>query len=212
MKRREKLIVGEYYHVFNRGVERRNIFNKDIDFLRFLDSMIFFNTEKPGWAVKDLRQSGVEDRPLPEDRLVDIVAYCLNSNHFHFILRENKENGITTFMKKICTGHAMYFNKKYERSGVLLQGRFKSVHIDSNDLLLYLSAYVNCNSQIHTIENAEKYPWCSFPEYLGSAGIGCQKNVVASQFENIEGYKKFCLEKVVGMKNRKDRGKLHLEE
>ena len=212
MKRREKLIVGEYYHIFNRGVEKRSIFNNPNDYLRFLDSMIFFNTEKPGWAVKNLRQSGVEDRPRSEERLVDIVAYCLNSNHFHFILKENKENGITTFMKKICTGHAMYFNKKYERSGVLLQGRFKSVHINSNDLLLYLSAYVNCNSQIHAIKNAEKYPWCSFPEYLGADGIGCQKNVITEQFRNINEYNDFCLEKVVGMKERKNMEKFNLED
>jgi hypothetical protein len=133
-----------------------------------------------------------------------VVAYCLNPNHFHLILKENKENGIATFMKKICTGHAMYFNKKYERSGVLFQGRFKSVHASSNDLLLYLSAYVNCNSQIHSIADALEYPWCSFSEYMGKKGIECQKDIIMSQFKNSEEYRTFCLEKVVGMKKRKD--------
>jgi putative transposase len=104
--------------------------------------------------VNDIKESGTYFEPDTEERLVDVVAYCINSNHFHLLLRENKENGIATFMKKICTGYAMYFNKKNERSGILFQGRFKSVHVDSNDLLLYVSAYINCNSEIHGIEKA----------------------------------------------------------
>lgn len=208
MKRRERITTGEYYHIFNRGVEKRNIFKIKKDYMHFLNSLIFFNTEEPSWKINQQ----FEDRPRKEERLVDIVAYCLNPNHFHLLLRENKENGITTFMKKICTGHAMYFNKKYERSGVLFQGRFKSVHIFSNDLLLYISAYVNCNSQIHSIENASIYPWCSFPEYLGAHGIKCQKNVIVEQFKSSEDYKKFCLEKSRGMKEKKDMEKVFLED
>jgi len=198
MQRREIIAVGEYYHIFNRGVDKRIIFKHNKDYVRFLESLIFFNTENS-------IQMRLEDkvRPKPDERLVDIVVHCLNPNHFHLILKENKKNGITTFMKKICTGYAMYFNKKHERSGVLFQGRFKSVHIDSNDLLLYMSAYVNCNSQIHGIADALKYPWCSFPEYIGKEGIGCQKDKIMGQFKNSEDYKTFCLEKVVGMKERK---------
>lgn len=209
MGRREKIITEEYYHIFNRGVEKRKIFNNKKDYSRFCDSMIFLNTENPSKMSFDKFNNN--ERPSDNERLVDIVAYCLNSNHFHFILKENKEYGIATFIKKICTSHAMYFNKKYERSGFLFQGRFKSVHIDSNDLLLYLSAYVNCNSQVHKIEDAEKYVWCSFPEYLEGIGIGCQKDVILDQFKKPSDYKAFCLEKVRGMIDKKDNEKLYLE-
>jgi putative transposase len=207
MQRREFFTIGEYYHIFNRGVEKRQIFKRNTDYTRLLRSLIFFNTENP-IQMRD------EDkvRPRPEERLVDVVSYCLNQNHFHLILRENKENGIAMFMKKIGTGYAMYFNKRYNRSGVLFQGRFKSVHINSNDLLLYMSAYVNCNSQIHGIEKAEKYPWCSFSEYMGKSGIGCQKDEVLGQFKNAEDYSVFCMEKVVGMKERKEMSKFYLED
>lgn len=208
MKRREIFAVGEYYHIFNRGVEKRKIFNKDKDYLRFLDSIIFFNTGKPAWVIKNLRQSGIEDRPRQEDKLVDIMVYCLNPNHFHFLLKENKKNGITRFMKKICTGYAMYFNKKYAHSGVLFQGRFKSVHMDSNDQLLYVSAYVNGNSEVHGIEKASNYPWCSFPEYFQDRSLAdgsiCQKEIILKQFKNIEEYKTFCYDKIKGMKERKE--------
>lgn len=198
MRRREVITTGEYYHIFNRGVERRVIFNQKVDYKRFIQSLEFFNTE----SSIEMR-SNEKMLPMPEERLVDVVAYCLNSNHFHLLIKENKKNGIATFMKKVCTGYSMYFNKKNDRSGVLFQGRFKSVHIDSNDLLLYISAYVNCNSQIHGIKNAEIYPWCSFLEYIGKGDEKCQKVIILDQFKNIKEYKTFCLEKVVGMRDKK---------
>lgn len=196
MRRREKLAVGEVYHIFNRGVEKRDIFLEDRDYQRFIETLIFFNTEKPSWLI--------EDRPRVEEELVEAIAYCLNPNHFHLLLREKKENGITDFMRKICTGYAMYFNQKYDHSGVLFQGRFKSVHIGSNEHLLYVSAYVNCNSQIHGIKNAIDYPWCSFSEYLGKEGMGCQKQILLGQFKSPDDYRDFCLEKAAGMKKKKE--------
>ncbi len=211
MLRRDAFAVGEFYHIFNRGVEKRKIFNQGNDYLRFIDSMIFFNTEKSGWLVNDLREKGIDARPNPEDMLVDIIAYCLNPNHFHLLLKENKENGITTFMKKVSTGYAMYFNKKYDRSGVLFQGRFRSVRIESTSHLLYTSVYVNCNSQIHGIEKAEKYPWCGMREYLGGNGDVCQKGIIMDNFKNGEEYRHYCAENIEVMRDRKEMEKLILE-
>lgn len=212
MKRREPIAVGEYYHIYNRGVEKRKIFNQAADYKRFIDSLLFFNTDKPSWEINLLKESGIGFIPEMKEMLVDVVAYCLNSNHFHLLLKENKENGIATFMKKVCTGYAMYFNKKNDRSGVLFQGRFKSVHIDSNEHLLHASVYVNCNSQVHGIEDALKYHWCSFPEYLGLAGDVCRKENILGQFKNNEEYETFCLEKIVGIKERKESQSYILEE
>jgi len=77
--------------------------------------------------------------------LVEIIVYCLNPNHYHIILRQVSEGGVSKFMLKLSSGYSSYFNKKNKRSGSLFQGRFKAVHIDSNEYLLYLSAYVNKN-------------------------------------------------------------------
>jgi putative transposase len=201
MRRKEKFEVDEYYHVFNRGVEKRRIFYKKADYERFINYLIIFNTTESSWKINNKNKFEIDD----EKQLVKIIAYCINPNHFHLILRENKEDGISRFMKKICTGYAMYFNKKNERSGILFQGRYKASHISTDDLLLYISAYVNCNSEIHGIETAEKYPWCSFPEYLNinTKGI-CNKDLILNQFKGLEEYKKFCGEKVVGMKEKKE--------
>ena len=201
MKKREKIEIAEYYHIFNRGVEKRRIFYKRADYERFIKSLIIFNTDKPSWKASDMEKTGVI--PTDDEQLVSLIAYCVNPNHFHLILKEKTKGGISTFMKKVCTGYAMYFNKKNERSGILFQGRFKSIHISSNDLLLYVSAYVNCNSEVHGIEKAEKYPWCSFSEYMGSQEDICQKDDILKQFRNPKDYKDFCLEKVVRMKERK---------
>ncbi len=204
MKRRETIIKGEYYHVFNRAIEKRSIFLKKGDYERFINSLTLFNTDKPSWLVNDILEAGAGFFPTEVERLVGLVAYCVNPNHFHLLLKENQENGVATFMKKVCTGYAMYFNKKNERSGILFQGRFKSVHIDSNDLLLYISAYVNCNSEIHNFEKARDYQWCSFPEYLDNLKGVCQKGIVLDQFANTINYGNFCYDKVVGMKKKKE--------
>lgn len=204
MKRRDALTPGEYYHIFNRGIEKRRIFYKNTDYQRFINNLTLFNTNKPSWLVHDMNEAGIDFCPDEDERLIDLVAYCVNPNHFHLLVRENQENGIAIFMKKICTGYAMYFNKKNERTGILFQGRFKSVHIESNDLLLYISAYVNCNSEIHGIEKASQYKWCSFSEYLNNRNESCQKVIVLDQFKNAANYGDFCYDKIVDMKKKKE--------
>ncbi|MCX6766047.1 MAG: transposase [Candidatus Moranbacteria bacterium] len=209
MQRREPLVLDEYYHIYNRGVEKRQIFSSARDYSRFLDSLVNFNTNLPSWKVGGPAPK-IEDGPRiikPEEKLVDIVSYCLNPNHFHLILKQRKDQGITTFIKKVCTGYAMYFNKKYDRSGVLFQGRFKSVLITSNEQLLYVSAYVNCNSEIHELSQAENYPWSSFRVYLGEKDrIGLEKEIVLGQFSDPAEYKKYAVEQIKIIKeNKKDR-------
>jgi putative transposase len=208
MQRKEKPIVGEYYHVFNRGVEKRKIFQNKADFDYFLNSLVFFNTTEQNWSDRSNR----EVRPHKDEQLVELVAYCLNPNHFHLLLKEKHENGISLYMQKVCTGYAMYFNKKNARSGALFQGRYKSVRIENNDVLLYVSAYVNCNSEVHGIAKASEYPWCSYSEYLNkSNSIVCEKTSISGQFKGSAEYHIFCQEKVKGMTERKKNERYNLE-
>jgi putative transposase len=200
--RKTKFAKGEYYHVYNRGVDKRKTFQDERDYWRFLDSIVLMNEEKDGlmiaWrdykefhpigTIKDfLKLSLRSNKPL-----VDVVAYCINPNHYHFILKQVAEKGIERFMFKLGTGYSMYFNKKIKRSGSLFQGPFKAVHISSNDKLLYLSGYVNCNSEVHGICKAEKYRWSSFLNYIGTKKNNiCKKEIISSQFISIEEYKQF---------------------
>jgi putative transposase len=201
-------ITGEYYHIFNRGVEKRKIFDSESDYKRFRSSLKNFNSTDPAWKIEWAKEKG---EILKGKALVEIVAYCLNPNHFHLLLKQARDNGISDFMRKLGTGHTMYFNKRYDRSGVLFQGKFKSVRIQNNNHLLYLSTYINCNSEIHKIARAEEYKWCSFGEYLSREKILCNKKIILSQFRDAEEYKNFCKENAFEIRKRREFEKLALE-
>ena len=212
----------ECYHIFNRGVDKREVFADAKDYERFVLSMILMNDEQDGLMIRwrNFRKSHANSSMdeflrlnLSErKKLVEIIAYCCNPNHYHFILKQLGDKGIERFMQRISTGYTMYFNEKNNRSGSLFQGRFKSNHIDSSELLLHISAYVNCNSEIHGIEQAEKYPWCSFPDYIGIRKNGIiNKNIVLDEFNNANQYKDFAVSYIKYFKERKADEKIFLE-
>jgi REP element-mobilizing transposase RayT len=202
---------GEYYHVFNRGIDKREIFVTSEDYFKFLMYMKavlcptpeFLKTKPPSKRFNLEKLIGS----------VEMIAYCLNLNHFHFILRQLKEAGISNFMHFLGTSYTMFFNAKYERSGSLFQGPFKAIHIDSNEYLLWVSAYINGNAQIHgLIKNAAEYQWCSYPDYLGLRnGTFCSKNIILGQFKDSNEYKEFVEENILAMKERKDLQKYLIE-
>jgi putative transposase len=167
-----------------------------------------------------LVEFGVQDAKHPigclassPANLVEIICYCLNPNHYHFVLKQIIEGGISEFMKRISGGYTNYFNTKYQRSGSLFQGPFKAIHIDSNEYLLWLSAYVNANAQIHNItENMKNYPWCSYEDFIGLRnGKLCNKNLILSQFKNPDEYKKFIKDNIPLIQKRKELQKYLLE-
>lgn len=153
MNRDEPFLDGEVYHVYNRGANKQDIFTTDIDYARF-QLLLFVSNSIERVHLGNLlsKYKGptfiniYEDAELQgSERLVDVLAYVLMPNHFHLILRQKREGGISAFLKKVATGYSMYFNKKYEHSGTLFQGRFKSKHVGSGDYLRWLFAYVYLN-------------------------------------------------------------------
>jgi putative transposase len=127
-------------------------------------------------------------------------------------LKQTAERGIEKFMQRIGTAYTKYFNEKYKRSGALFQGTFKSIHIDSNGLLLYLSAYINCNSEVHEIAKAEDYKWCSFSDYIGKRkGTLCEKEIILGQYKNIDEYRKNAIETAMNIARRRNFEKFLIE-
>lgn len=182
--------TGEYYHVYNRGVDGRNIFLDKKDYIRFIIGLREFNNENLGslQAKKVLRASERLLEPSPP--LVSIICYALLPNHYHFILKQEKELGTSKFMLKLGMGYANYFNFKNKRSGSLFQGTFKARHINKDSYLLRLSCYINGNPEIHKISKAEKWPWSSYLDYLNLRnGNLCCKEVILKDFLNILEYK-----------------------
>lgn len=142
---RINLAPGEFYHLYNRGTDKREIFRNKHDYDRFLSLMYLANST----SKVDLKRQGStlsEIMALDKgENLVDICAYCLMPNHFHLIVKERDEGGISRFMQKLTTGYTMYFNKLNERTGGLFQGRFKANHANTDNYLKYLIAYLHLN-------------------------------------------------------------------
>lgn len=206
--RKTSFTIGEYYHVYNRGVDKRIIFADSYDMRRFFQSMVEFNTVLPIGSLYEnsFLQLGGET-PKSGEMLVNIIAYCLNPNHFHFILEQLVDGGISEFMKRLG-GYTGYFNKKHERSGSLFQGVFKDVYIDSNEYLLHVSAYVNLNNRVHQLGGETPKlveSMSSWGEYTdkGIKGI-CEKEIILGQFKNVGEYKEFSLSSLEQILKRKE--------
>ena len=213
--KRSELANGECYHVYNRGVDKREVFFDDFDYHRFLMGVILLNDERDGLleAWRNARQQKqcpkfADFRRLNLRRpLVEIIGYCLNPNHYHFILKQIEDDGIKKLMHRLGTSYTMYFNKKYKRSGALFQGRFKSVHVDSNEYFLYLVAYVSCNHSIHGLGD-DDWKYASFREYgdgkSGALSVCGNINMLKDQFRNTEGCLDFLKNNADYLRGRKE--------
>lgn len=155
------LISGEKYHIFNRGVDKREVFSHKNDFLRFYMSLDIFNTTEPTHNFDAAKNKS----KLNIDRLVRIYAYSLLPNHFHIILEQLVQDGISEFMKRLQGGYTLYFNEKYNRSGSLYQGTFKRIHIKSEEYFQYLFAYVNENHFVHNLTREDEIYFSSSLHY-----------------------------------------------
>lgn len=208
----------EYYHIFNRGVDKRQIFLDEHDLNRFLQSMREFNVVEPIGSIYEnsFRNSlgGSASKLGKEDYLVEFVGYCLNPNHYHFILKQLSDKGIEKFMHRLGTGYTMFFNEKYDRSGALFQGKFKAVHIDSNEQLLHTSVYVNLNDKVHQLGgSASKLVRSGWGEYSHDnkkdvqSGF-CNTDVILSQFKNRDAYKSFAEDALSIIRENKEKMEL----
>ncbi|MFA5791911.1 MAG: transposase [Candidatus Paceibacterota bacterium] len=150
--RKDPLITGFYYHIYNRGVDKRDIFMNKADLNRFALSVKEFNVTKPIGSIKErlieLKEPSGVGHPTA---LVSIVCYCFNPNHFHFILKQEVDGGISEFFKRLLGGYTNYFNLIYKRNGALFQGRFKSNLIEDNAYFLKIRPYVHLNYLVHNI-------------------------------------------------------------
>lgn len=207
--RKKNFASGEFFHIYNRGVDKRIIFADRYDVQRFFQSMVEFNAVDPIGSLYEnsfLKLGG--ETPKSGERLVNIIAYCLNPNHFHLILEQVTDGGISEFMKRLSGGYTGYFNKKHERSGSLFQGVFKDVHIDSNEYLLHVSAYVNLNDRVHQLGGETPKlveSMTSWGEYLDKKVRGiCDKGIVLEQFKNIDEYEEFALSSLDSILKRKE--------
>lgn len=192
--RKTNFVLGEYYHIYNRGVDKRNIFSDKLDLHRFFQSIKEFNSDIPIGSIyenKFNKRDKITKLGGRTSKLVSIIAYCLNPNHFHLILTPLVENGIQKFMHRLG-GYTMYFNERNKRSGALFQGKFKSKHIDSNEYLIHLSMYINLNNYDEYGIVKTELSKSSFEEYIdyNFKYKICDTSIVLSQFKSKKEYEK----------------------
>lgn len=170
------LVTDNLYHVYNRGVDKRSTFIANADFRRFIDRLD-------------------QAREADGERLVGIVAFVLMTNHFHLILQQCVDGGISRFMQKLGTAFTQFFNKKYGRSGSLFEGTFQAIHIGDTNYLLHLSRYIHGNPTEIVGESWDmllNYPWSSLQHYLGKktwSFVDC--SAVMNCFDSSSDYENF---------------------
>ena len=184
MSRNVAISIDEFYHIYNRGNDKREVFHDEKDFARFQSLLYICNNIATTHLsnFQDATQSKLFSVER-EDTIVHIGAYCLMPNHFHLLVREKIEGGTSLFMQKLSTAYTMYFNKKYDRAGGLFQGRFKAKHLNTDQYLKYQFSYIHLNpvafvedgwknKKIKSARRAKEYlssyKYSSYKDYLSA--------------------------------------------
>ncbi|MCH7951895.1 transposase [Patescibacteria group bacterium] len=221
--RKLPLVTGELYHIFNRGVARAPIYSVKTTYRRFVTCINYYRFQDPPMRLsyflglsKDEQQTILSRYSQEESVLVTIYCYCLMQNHFHILLKQELDTGITRFMRKVGDSYTRYFNTKTGRSGPLLEGVFKAVRMETDEQMRHLARYIHINPYVgHVIDRDEltSYPWSSLPEYLSPREpVFINKNAILAQFSSTEKYLKFLLDEADYKRTQQNIQHLILEE
>jgi putative transposase len=173
--RSHALVTGQYYHIFNRGVAKQPTFvtkrdyNQVIlskDYYQYVNPPIRLSRYKP---LSETEKSNVRLKMEFGRKLVEIVCFVLMPNHFHFLLKQLEDDGISKYISLFSNSYTRYFNTANNRVGPVFQGAFKSVSIESEEQLLHLTRYIHLNPYVASMiskDELQHYPWSSFPKYL----------------------------------------------
>ncbi len=224
--RREPYSVGSYLHIIKRGTRGTDIVRDDADRWRFLLMLRHFNDEfqSENWVRDLIDEQLVQtlDRPTmwPEQKkLVNILCFCLQDNHFHLLIKEIREKGTSTFMQRIGTGMAACFNAKYSEKGALFQGAYKSRTIGNDTYLRYVSAYIQVKNAFEIFpgglnkasKNFEKafkwasiYPYTSLGSYVGKSNSPILEKEILGDIFSPDEYKGFARDFIEGRTGLED--------
>ncbi len=211
MSRKTKFIPQSYFHIYNRGIEKRKIFLNNNDYHRFLILLYLCNSGEPV-NLRELFNKGLTFEEIirinRKEILVNIGAYCLMPNHIHLLVTPKKESGVSILMHKLFTGYTMYFNKKNERTGRLFESTFKANLIETDEYLKYLFAYIHLNpvklmepewreKGIKNLGKAKKfldsYHWSSYVNYIDkkSDNLLLNKEAFPEYFYSVKEFENF---------------------
>ncbi|MEK7517025.1 MAG: transposase [Patescibacteria group bacterium] len=185
----------EFYHVYNRGVEKRITFTNKRDYNRFIETIDYYRMKDPPVRFSFKNRPILVPKTPTSSPLAEIICFCLMPNHFHILLKQIDDNGISIFMSKLSNSYTKYFNTKYKRVGPLFQGSFRAVRIEDDEQLLHVSRYIHLNPLIdYLTRDLRTYAYSSYPEFLGLREGFCRKEVILDNFNSFSDYEQFVLD------------------
>lgn len=225
--RKELFGIGDYVHVYNRGNKKQDIVKDERDRQHFLEMLFYFNTEvTPPNPFQNIKTSGQllrlslnswPEHWAPRKPLVNILNFILMKNHFHLLLEEISENGISKFMQRLGTGMTMYYNNRHKETGMLFQGPYKAKVINEDIYLKYLNVYIHIKNGFELYKGGfkvamkefdkayewiTKFPFGSLSHYYGGVNSSIvDKNLFLKIFPSAYDYKNFakdCIETLEG--------------
>ncbi len=193
--RKAPIVTNEIYHVFNRGVNKADIFLSDEDYSQFLEAAIHYKNKNNKFSYQKRTNSSDHD-PVslqPEQGKVEVMAYCLMPNHFHLLLKQLIDGGLTSYFRHLANSYSHYINIKYQRSGPLFGGRFKSVLIESDEQLLHVSRYIHLNPLVSKIvSDLKRYKWSSYLGYVtNNIDNLANSERILTYFKSLKDYERF---------------------
>ena len=219
--RKTSLITDEIYHVFNRGIDNRLTFENDTDYLRFYMASNYYSYSSPPIRLSAYLLLGDKFKQISHEgnwgeKLVSMMAYCYMPNHFHFLLKQKIDGGISKFIGQLLNSYTRYFNVKNNRLGPLFLDDFKNVLIENENQFTHVSRYIHLNPYSAGLVKNEKelldYRWSSLSEYLVTCSNPvCDKSMLQSIFKNKDTYKKFVFANADYQKKLKQVGHLLID-
>ena len=176
--RKDPLKTGEVYHVFNKSIAGFKIFNNKSELSRMLATIRYYQMNRPPdkfsrFMRSDFRKENFHDKIVllsGKQKIIGLIAYCFMPTHFHLILKQLKDDGVSKIMGNALNSYTRYFNIKHNRKGPLWQGRFKNVLVKTDEQLLHLTRYIHLNPvTAYLCKKPEEWGASSYHEYIRSA-------------------------------------------
>lgn len=156
----KEYVPDSYYHIYNRGVNKRSIFLDPQDYAVFLNLLKRYLDTQPTKDYKGREYDWLYNQ-------LELLAFCLMPNHFHLFIYQQEPTAMTRLLRGVCTSYSMYFNKRNGRIGPLFHGRFKASRIQRDEYLQHISRYMHLNPT-----NYKDWEFSSLPYYLGTKRAG----------------------------------------
>ena len=195
------IVNDNYYHIFNRGVNKGSIFFADRDYQRFFEAAVHYISKNSKFSYERKSNFSSDDPVSSLNENVDkvsVLAYCLMPNHFHFLVKQLANGGVTDYFRRLANSYSHYINVKYKRTGPLFESRFKNVLVKSDDQLLHLSRYIHLNPIVSgLVKNLDSYIWSSYRSYVDVTEDNLSNpEDVLNNFKSKDDYRRFVMDQV----------------